>query len=119
MYAPLTLPDAAAWMHTSLMLCMIICDYSRPLWMLSAAARPLLVASACHGCCAARVVAAWSVRVLVRIWWCCLVGLVLCGVGLVGSSVRRARRRLKGASESLVMPAEIGQSAELPAQRPL
>ena len=58
MYAPLTLPDAAAWMHTSLMLCMIICDYSRPLWMLSVTARPLLVALGSHGCCAARVAAA-------------------------------------------------------------
>ena len=76
MYAPLTLPDAAAWMHTSLMLCMIICDYSRPLWMLSAAARPLLVASACHGCCAARVVAC-SYMVVLLGW----VGLVWCRVG--------------------------------------
>ena len=39
------------------------------------------------------------------------------GSGRQSRRLMTARRRLKGAS--LVMPAENGQSAELPAQRPL
>ena len=64
MYVPLTLPDAATWMRIPLMLCVNICGYSRPLWMLSAAARnrarPLL----------------WPRPLMVGVrlgWWQCVV----------------------------------------------
>ena len=87
MYVSLILPDAAAWMRISLMLCMNICDYSRPLRMLSAAARHL----------ARPLLWPWPLMVGVRLgWWKCVVcaracsymvvlrgwvGLVWCRVG--------------------------------------